>query len=89
MYLKHDPTGTEVKCRKARTQGLNRYYARVMLCAKIESSIRGRESEESMRIARVRRQKRRRSKRARDKMLAVKKVHAEKKRLRLPVIDEE
>ncbi len=40
VYLKHIPTGTEVKCRKARTQGLNRYYARVLLLEKIECLIK-------------------------------------------------
>lgn len=89
VYLKHVPTGTEVKCQRARTQGLNRYYARVMLCEKIEEAIRGHESEEAMRIARIRRQKRRRSRRAKEKMLAEKKALSGKKRLRMPVGDGE
>ncbi|HJP19795.1 MAG TPA: peptide chain release factor-like protein, partial [Nitrospinota bacterium] len=28
VYLKHLPTEIEVKCRKGRTQAINRYYAR-------------------------------------------------------------
>ena len=31
-YLKHIPTGIEVKSQTARSQGLNRYYARKRLC---------------------------------------------------------
>ncbi len=79
VYLKHTPTGTEVKCQKTRTQGLNRYYARVLLYEKIETAIKGEESEEAKRIAKIKRQKRKRSKRAKDKMLADKKKISIKK----------
>ncbi len=82
VYLKHIPTGIEVKCSKARTQGLNRYYARQLLYAKIERLIKGRESEEKQRIAKIRRQKRKRSKRAKEKMLAQKKLQSQKKKER-------
>ena len=79
VHLRHTPTGIEVKCQKTRTQGLNRYYARVLLYEKIESSIKGKESEEEKRIAKIRRQKRRRSKRAKEKMLEEKKMQSAKK----------
>lgn len=82
VHLKHMPTGTEVKCSKARTQGLNRFYARQLLYAKIEHLIKGRESEEQQRIARIKRQKRKRSKRAREKMLADKRLLSKKKKER-------
>lgn len=36
VMLLHRPTGTQVKCQKDRSQGLNRYYARVWLCDAIE-----------------------------------------------------
>ncbi|EKR64027.1 RF-1 domain protein [Leptospira weilii str. 2006001853] len=35
VHLKHKPTGIEVKCSLYRTQGLNRYKARMILCEKI------------------------------------------------------
>ena len=82
VYLRHAPTGTEVKCQKARTQGLNRYYARVLLFEKIERSVKGEESKEEKRIAKIRRQKRKRSKRAKEKMLADKKFQSLKKKER-------
>jgi protein subunit release factor B len=82
VYLKHIPTGIEVKCQKERSQGLNRYYARKILCEKIENLIKGRESEERQRIAKIRRQKLRRSRRAREKILAEKRLHSQKKRER-------
>ncbi len=82
VYLKHIPTGIEVKCRKGRSQGLNRYHARALLYSKIERLIRGKKSEEEQRIAKIRRQKRKRSKRAKEKMLEEKHVHSTKKTAR-------
>ena len=44
VYLKHIPTGIEVKCQEERSQALNRYRARVILANKVEQLIKGRES---------------------------------------------
>lgn len=85
VYLKHLPTGTEVKFQKERSQALNRYHARVLLAKKIEQQIRGKESDEQKKIEKLRRQKRKRSKRAKEKVLADKAVQSEKKRLRSAV----
>jgi protein subunit release factor B len=82
VYLKHVPTGTEVKCQQERSQALNRYLARRILADKIEAAVLGRISEEAQRIAKIRRQKRKRSKRAKEKMLADKRHVAEKKKAR-------
>lgn len=82
VYLKHIPTGIEVKCQEERSQALNRYRARVLLVKKIDQMIKGKESEEQQRIEKIRRQKRKRSKRAKEKMLAEKKIVSEKKKLR-------
>jgi protein subunit release factor B len=82
VYLRHIPSGIEVKCSRERSQPLNRYYARKILAAKIENLIKGRESEERKRIEKLRRQKRKRSKRAKEKMLAEKRIVSEKKMLR-------
>lgn len=87
VYLKHIPTGTEVKCFGSRSQALNRYHARRILVSKIEVALLGRKSEERMRIEKIRRQKRKRSKRAKDKMLEGKKKRSEKKALRRKVAD--
>jgi protein subunit release factor B len=85
VYLKHLPTATEVKCQQARTQGLNRYYARVRLCAKIETAVLGALSAERARMERIRRQKRRRSRRAKEKVLESKHRISQKKSRRSPV----
>ncbi len=82
VYLKHMPTGTEVKCQEGRSQALNRYRARLLLIKKIDELIRGKESAEQQRIEKIRRQKRKRSKRSKEKMLADKKIVSIKKVLR-------
>lgn len=80
VYLKHLPTGIEVKCQQERSQALNRFFARRILTDKIEAMVLGRQSEEQQRIAKIRRQKRKRSKRAKEKMLADKRLVSEKKK---------
>lgn len=85
VYLKHIPSGIEVKVFSDRSQVLNRYTARKILVGKIENTILGRESEERKRIEKIRRQKRKRSKRAKEKMLKNKRMHSEKKELRKKV----
>lgn len=82
VYLKHVPTGMEVKCSRERSQALNRFHARRILALKVEEMILGRLSEERQRIEKIRRQKRKRSKRAKEKMLADKKKRSDKKSLR-------
>jgi protein subunit release factor B len=82
VYLKHIPTGVEVKCQEERSQALNRYRARVLLTRKIDDMLRGKESEEKQRFEKIRRQKRKRSKRAKEKMLADKRIISVKKKLR-------
>ena len=79
VYIKHKPTGIEVKCQIERSQALNRFLARRILVNKIELLVLGEKAEEQKRIAKIRRQKRKRSRRAKDKMLKNKKMHSEKK----------
>ncbi|MBF0327804.1 MAG: peptide chain release factor-like protein [Nitrospirae bacterium] len=85
VYLKHLPTEIEVKCQKERSQGLNRYHARMMLIEKIEFITKGKESEEARKIYKIRRQKAKRSKRTKEKILADKAKLSEKKQLRASV----
>ena len=89
VWLKHLPTGLEVKCQKERSQSLNRFLARKILVDKIEEKFLGVRSAERKRIEKIRRQKRKRSKRAKEKMLAVKKRHSQKKSLRGPIQHDE
>jgi protein subunit release factor B len=82
VYVRHLPTGIEVKCQEERSQALNRFLARRLLLEKIESRILGNLSEERKRIEKIRRQKRRRSRRAKLKILEAKRLHSAKKSLR-------
>jgi len=79
VYLKHLPTGTEVKFHRERTQGLNRFLARRLLADKIEETLLGAMSKKRQEIEKIRRQKRKRSKRAKEKMLENKRYNSEKK----------
>src|SRR6267154_819885 len=82
VYLKHIPTGIEIKCQRERSRALNRYYARKELCDRIEEKIEDKKSERQQMIEKIRRQKRRRSRKSKEKMLAAKKHVSEKKSLR-------
>jgi protein subunit release factor B len=82
VYLKHLPTGIEVKCDRERSQAINRFLARRMLVEKIEEITLGKEAEEKRRIAKIRKQKKKRSKRVREKLLRMKRIRKEKKQAR-------
>jgi len=89
VYLKHLPTGIEVKCQRERSQSINRFLARRRLVNKIQAKILGEKSEEQKRIEKIRRQKRKRSQRAKQKMLDEKKKQSEKKTARSFRLDKE
>jgi protein subunit release factor B len=63
VQLKHLPSGLIVKMQKARSQRLNRYYARKRLCEILEEKQLGAESFEARKISRIRKQKDRRRRR--------------------------
>ncbi len=84
VYLKHLPTGIEIKCQRERSRELNRFYARRELCERLEQKIENKKSEKQQEIEKIRRQKRRRSRKSKEKMLAAKKQLSEKKGLRRP-----
>src|SRR6266540_2241719 len=82
VMLLHRPTGLRVKSQTTRHQAMNRFLARRLLLDKIERARKGYVAVERARIEKVRRQKRKRSSRAKQRMLADKSRHGEKKRLR-------
>lgn len=79
VMLVHRPTGLQVKCQATRQQGLNRFIARRLLLDKIEERQRGFVAAKRAEIEKIRRQKRKRSRRAKERMLADKSRHSEKK----------
>lgn len=87
VWIKHRPTEIAVKCQKERSRELNRYYARLRLCEKIDFQKNKVKSEREQAIAKVRRQKRKRSKKAKEKMLTNKKYRAVRKKSRRIVIE--
>jgi len=87
VYLKHIPTGIEVKCQRERAQALNRYLARKILVEKIEALNLKKIAEERTRLEKARRQKRKMSKAAKLRVLEEKRRRAEKKLLRARVRD--
>jgi len=66
VYLKHLPTGIEVKCMKDRSQSINRFLARRELVKKIEA-LSGNVTHRDLMEKKIRRQKTKREKRAKMK----------------------
>ena len=85
VMLLHRPTGLRVKCQTTRHQALNRFLARRLLLDKIERAQKGYVQAERDAVEKIRRQKRKRSRRAKQRLLADKARHSEKKRLRTAV----
>ncbi|MBU1043401.1 MAG: peptide chain release factor-like protein [Candidatus Omnitrophica bacterium] len=86
VYLKHIPTGIEIKCQQERSQVINRFLARRLLTEKIEEILLKEKSAKQKQIAKIRKQKQKRSKRAKEKILNDKKFQSEKKQLRANII---
>lgn len=82
VYLKHIPTGIEIKCQKERSRELNRYIARKELCKKIEELLFKEKSEKQKKIYKLKKQKKRRSRKTKEKLLELKHKISEKKELR-------
>jgi protein subunit release factor B len=66
VYLKHIPTGIEVKWMEERSQSLNRFLARRELVRRIEK-LSGQMSPGEIKIKKVKRQKLKRKRRSREK----------------------
>ncbi|MGE4358188.1 MAG: peptide chain release factor-like protein [Candidatus Omnitrophota bacterium] len=89
VYLKHIPSGIEVKCSRERSQAINRFLARRILVEKMEALLREKESAKRKEIEKIKRQKRKRSKRAKEKILKEKHIRSEIKFLRKKVVFDE
>jgi protein subunit release factor B len=82
VYLKHLPTGIEIKCQANRSRELNRYQARKDLCDKLDEIRLGKASARQQEMEKLRRQKRRRSRRSKQRSVADKRLLSIKKNLR-------
>jgi len=79
VYLRHGPTGLEVKCGQTRSREQNRFLARRELCDRLEARQRGEQSSRRQAIEKIRRQKRRRSRRQKERILGEKRLQGVKK----------
>jgi protein subunit release factor B len=70
VYLKHIPTGIEVKCMKDRSQSINRFLARRELIEKIEA-LTGNVTLRDLRAEKIRKQKAKRAKKIKVKYRSV------------------
>ena len=82
VYLKHTPSGIEIKCQRSRSREMNRFYARRELCEKLEFALFKKESEKQREISKIRRQKKRRSRKTQQKLIDQKRTLSTKKQLR-------
>jgi len=82
VYLKHLPTGLEVKCQSQRYQMLNRNLARHILLSKIENKIKHDILQKQSLKAKVMRSSRRKPKKVKLRILEGKRRHSEKKSMR-------
>ena len=82
VYLKHEPSGIEIKCQQDRSRVMNRFLARRELCEQLEEIALGKKSARQQAREKIRRQKRRRSRKQRAKDVELKRQHGEKKQLR-------
>lgn len=89
VTLVHKPTGTAVRCSNERSQGLNRYGARLRLAEKLESLARERAARKRHESEKLKRQRRGRSKLAKTRMLRDKRRRSLQKSARRPVREED
>ena len=79
VTLIHRPTGLIVRCQEERSQGLNRYLARLRMAEKLEARAHAEAARKKSELERIKRQKRGRSKAAKSRMLKDKRHRAEVK----------
>ena len=79
VYLRHRPTGLEARSQAERSQSLNRFFARRLLCDRLETRLRGIADKRQQEQEKIRRQKRRRSRRQKARVLADKRHQAGRK----------
>ena len=88
VYLKHLPTGIEVKCQQERSQAMNRIAALGLLAQKIAQAALQVKQARKQAQEKERRRKRPRPARLKERILETKKKVAEKKRLRGKTFEE-
>lgn len=89
VYLKHEPSGYEVKCQRGRSQAANRYYARVEMCERFEQELERRRRAAKQAAEKIRRRNRVPGAASKARAVAGKRHRSGVKRLRQMPEDEE
>jgi protein subunit release factor B len=76
VWLRHGPTGIEVRCQRERSQTVNRELAWAELCAKLEERKRAAAAARQDEQARIRRRNRQKSRGQKARMIEAKKHRA-------------
>ena len=82
VYLKHLPSGLEVKCHAHRSREMNRFQAREELCDRIEGIRRDKAQARIDEVEKLRRQNRPLSRRSKQRSVADKRKTSQKKSMR-------
>jgi len=89
VYLKHTPTGIEVKCQQERTQRANRFLGWELLLDKIEALRQKQQRLEEFLRQKELRKARKKSQTMKERTLKAKHRQAEKKKLRAKIMHED
>lgn len=82
VYLKHVPSGTEIKCQAGRSQSMNRFQARTELCNQIEEKRRVAQLARRQAAEKKRRAKRKRPRGVKERILKSKHKRSDLKKQR-------
>lgn len=82
VFLKHIPSGLQVKCQESRSREANRQLARELLCDAFEGIRRDKATAQKQAIEKNRRRNRQRSRRSKQRSVAEKRQLSEKKAMR-------
>ncbi len=89
VRLRHEPSGLDVKVQHSRSREMNRFFARRLLCEKLEALRKKATSEACAEAARIRRQKKRRTRRQKIRIQRDKALRSELKQTRRTIRDPE
>ena len=82
VYLKHEPSGIEIKCQAGRSQAMNRFQARMELCDQIDTRRKKQQLERRQAAEKKRRAKRKRPRGVKERILKSKHKRSDVKKLR-------
>lgn len=82
VYLKHEPSGIEVKCQRGRSQAANRHWARELICDELDRQKSQRQLRDRQIAEKARRRNRKPSRAAKVRMVERKRRRSSTKGLR-------